>query len=791
MRVLHVIHDFLPRHRAGSEIYADELCQALLASGEDVWLMATDYDLGRDHGTLVWRTWRDLPVVELINNWVFSDFEETWRSPLVAEQFENVLEALAPDVVHIHNMLNLSFELPEICRRRGIATVATLHDYTLFCPSGGQRVHQAELHICREIDVERCRRCFMEHNFHGRLVYGSLGLPGARQASQPGPVRRRMRAAAAVGSRLASRVPGGPRISTGAMRKRFEAAQEVLSAVDLWVAPSEALGDEYRALGMPDDRLEVADYGFVTEPFEGLPGELARERNKSEEGRLRIGFVGTLVWHKGAHILLEALGLLAERVGPEAFEAHIWGAFETFPDYTARLRSEGEGLPGNLRGGFDGSRVREVYSSFDVLVVASLWPENSPLVIHEAFMAGVPVVGADMGGIPGLVEHEVGGLLYDAFSALELADQLERLVNEPRLLEQLRAGVPAVKTIADDARDWQVRYAGVCKAGSREPAEEPAAGGTAAVVLNYRTPDETVMAVRALAREDSPLERIVVVENHSEEASLEQLERRLGPLLSATTRRRPAVELVVNDDNLGFSGGCNVGIRRALDEGADSVLLVNPDLVIEPRAIVALREALFPRPGDQALQPGIAAPVLRSRSDPRMVISTGLGYGPVLGRMRHLDYGTPAARLPSFGLRIVDGAAGCALLVRAEVFESAGLLDEEFFFSFEDLEFCLRARKNGWSTVTVGDAHALHQGSVSLPANDPLRFRYAARNHLLLAKKHAGGRRLPLFRRWSIVALNRAHAFLAGGVRRREMAEAVRAGIEDFDAGRSGGIETS
>ncbi len=88
-------------------------------------------------------------------------------------------------------------------------------------------------------------------------------------------------------------------------------------------------------------------------------------------------------------------------------------------------------------GAFDNAEAAAVYADIDVLVVPSLWPENSPLVIHEAFMAGVPVVGARQGGIPGLVTHDVNGLLYDAFSPSALAAALRTLIDDPERVRRL------------------------------------------------------------------------------------------------------------------------------------------------------------------------------------------------------------------------------------------------------------------------------------------------------------------------------------------------------------------
>jgi glycosyltransferase involved in cell wall biosynthesis len=97
----------------------------------------------------------------------------------------------------------------------------------------------------------------------------------------------------------------------------------------------------------------------------------------------------------------------------------------------------------------------------DVLVVPSLWLENSPLVIHEAFMAGVPVVAARIGGIPDLVRDEEYGLLYDAESPAALAARLGRLIDDPDLLARLSGQRPRVKSIAQDAREWEERYSGL------------------------------------------------------------------------------------------------------------------------------------------------------------------------------------------------------------------------------------------------------------------------------------------------------------------------------------------
>jgi glycosyltransferase involved in cell wall biosynthesis len=247
-----------------------------------------------------------------------------------------------------------------------------------------------------------------------------------------------------------------------AIRERLARVGAVFETVDLFVAPSASLAEEYRRLGLPPEKLRVSDYGFAP-----LPAAARGPRGE----RLRIGFVGTLVWHKGVHVLLEAAG----RLPPERFEVKIFGDPGTFPGYVARLRSAARDLPVRFMDRFDRSETGRVYAEIDVLVVPSLWPENSPLVIHEAFMAGIPVVGSRQGGIPGLVTHERNGLLYDAFAPAELAAALRRLIEEPGTVERLGRGHPPVKTMAEDAREWAAVYREVL-AGARPRRADPDGG---------------------------------------------------------------------------------------------------------------------------------------------------------------------------------------------------------------------------------------------------------------------------------------------------------------------------
>ena len=290
---------------------------------------------------------------------------------------------------------------------------------------------------------------------------GGAAAPGGafdRDAGQLGAVapRAHARSDGADHGRGHARREAAAAAGESDVTARLEAARSLLASLDLAVAPSAALARDLARFGLPPERTVVADYGF--EPW-------TRARPHRAGGPLRIGFVGTLTWHKGAHVLLEAARALRG-----AFEIRIAGDRAVFPDYAAELTRLAEGLPVTFTGRFERAGAAAIYDALDVLVVPSLWPENSPLVIHEAFMSGVPVVGARTGGIPELVTDGVSGLLFDAGRPASLAAALQRLVDAPALASALGARCPAVRTLDQDAREWEARYEAVLAARARRSA---------------------------------------------------------------------------------------------------------------------------------------------------------------------------------------------------------------------------------------------------------------------------------------------------------------------------------
>jgi GT2 family glycosyltransferase len=232
-----------------------------------------------------------------------------------------------------------------------------------------------------------------------------------------------------------------------------------------------------------------------------------------------------------------------------------------------------------------------------------------------------------------------------------------------------------------------------------------------AVVLSYNGREDTLAALESLRGIDT-----VVVDNGSTDGSADAVEERF-----------PEVELVRTGVNLGFAGGNNVGIRRALDRGADWVLLVNNDAAVEPGILDALAGGAAARPDAGVL----ACKVLFAGSD--RLWYAGAGFDPYLGRSRHDGFGEPDT--PG-ELGDTVRATGAGMAVSRAAIETAGLLDEQLFLYAEDLEWCLRIREDGFAVVYVPQARVRHRVSAAAGgAGSPTTAYYETRNMLSVVER--------------------------------------------------------
>jgi len=293
------------------------------------------------------------------------------------------------------------------------------------------------------------------------------------------------------------------------------------------------------------------------------------------------------------------------------------------------------------------------------------------------------------------------------------------------------------------------------------------------VIVVYNSYTDTADCLRSLASATWPGLRTVLVDNGSSDGSGELLRREF-----------PDVTHLRSEENLGFAGGCNLGISEALAAGADFVCLLNNDTVVEPGFVEPLveRAALEPRAGIIGCrilydEPGDIIWFAGGQIDRRTGYTTHRG--------QDLPDG-PGFRRPSQ----VDYITGCLFFVRAELFRELGLLDERMFMYCEELDFCLRARRAGYSCYYEPEAVIRHRVSRSMGgAYQPLYYYYQVRNLLEVYRLHLGVPRLSgaMLRLWYHLVFRqsqimlRAHRFDAG-----PYIAAIWLGYADFLLGRFG-----
>ncbi|HEY3962050.1 MAG TPA: glycosyltransferase family 2 protein [Gaiellaceae bacterium] len=283
-----------------------------------------------------------------------------------------------------------------------------------------------------------------------------------------------------------------------------------------------------------------------------------------------------------------------------------------------------------------------------------------------------------------------------------------------------------------------------------------------AVVLNWNGGEDTATALGSLAGIET-----ICVDNGSEDGS----DR-------VVAERFPDVELIRNGANLGFAGGCNVGIRRALERGADWVLLLNSDAVARRGLSGALAQAATERP-DAGL---IACLVLFE--DGARVQSAGGRFNALLGYSgRSPSHGSLVMPV---GLSDVGRVDGAAFAVSRVAIEKAGLLDEQLFAYVEDVEWSLRIRGAGFAIVLAPDARAQHKGSASTGGRaSTTNLYYDTRNTIVVCERHRPlPRGLRALRRSVIVGAHLVQALLHPS--RVAAARAVLHGWSDARAGRLG-----
>jgi GT2 family glycosyltransferase len=244
------------------------------------------------------------------------------------------------------------------------------------------------------------------------------------------------------------------------------------------------------------------------------------------------------------------------------------------------------------------------------------------------------------------------------------------------------------------------------------------------VPVNYNGTEDTRKCLRSLAALTTPA-KVVVVDNASRPDPTEALRAEF-----------PWAHVVRNDENLGWSGGNNAGIRFALDRGADHIILLNNDTTVAPDLVGRLLGAFAAHP-----RFGVIGPVIHHMDEPDVVMTDGVTFNPpgFPGFFQRRVVPERPAEPPV--VDETDIVNGCCMMVRADVFRRVGLIDDRFFLIHEEADFCLRVKRAGWACGVLAEPLVWHKGSTSFARSGKRWQRYYdTRNLMMLVRKYRGAR---------------------------------------------------
>ena len=288
------------------------------------------------------------------------------------------------------------------------------------------------------------------------------------------------------------------------------------------------------------------------------------------------------------------------------------------------------------------------------------------------------------------------------------------------------------------------------------------------IILNNTPKDDIFACLTSLFKSDYGNMKVMLVDT----VSTDDTSRKI-------CQRFPQVQLIPLSTNLGYAGNNNIGIRAAIEQGAEWILVLNDDTVLDPSCFSQLIEA-----GESDPTIGIVGPMVYHFDEPDIIQSAGGMLGKYwqsihLGQ-NELDHGQFKS------IRPVEWISGCAIMVRHTLIEQIGLLDVDYFLYWEETEWCIRATKAGWKIIQVPNAKLWHKGVQRNYQPQPYVTYYTTRNYLFTLAKHKAP--------WSIrmlALINVLRTLLSWSVKprwrnKRDHRNAMWRGMMDFLSRRMG-----
>lgn len=382
MNILKIIHGYPPKYNAGSEVYSQSICNQFVGKGHSVTILTREEAPYRVDFEFRQEKIHDSLQFYYIN---MPRDKDGYQHDEIDRQLAQLVEREQPDIAHIGHLNHLSTGLIAVLKKANIPIVFTLHDFWLMCPRGQflQRNYDGcnTYALCTGQEDQKCARSCYRMFFSGEADFYEEDL----------------------------------NYWTNWIARRMKTMRDIISMVDLFIAPSEYLRSRFiNDFQLPKDKIIYLDYGFPTHYLQPIV-------KKKKAPIFTFGYIGTHIPAKGVNLLIEAFQQLKGSA-----KLKIWGWKDTQSQKALIKMTEESTNVIEFCGGYINENLANVvFSQVDAIVVPSIWGENSPLVIHEAQACQIPVITANYGGMAEYVQHQVNGLLFEHRNVLSLSNQMQ------------------------------------------------------------------------------------------------------------------------------------------------------------------------------------------------------------------------------------------------------------------------------------------------------------------------------------------------------------------------------
>lgn len=429
MKILHLVYRYLP-DIGGIEVYVNGLVPKLKERGYDsiVTFPSTENNSYIYDDTRV-EAIRVAPEIKQSKKF-YNDTDKIFENDL-----RRIIKYAEPNIIHIHNSnTSIVHMTKNIAKQYNIPLVMTTHGAAFICMTN--HLLRWGTDVCDGIvDIKKCTACTLNRNGANRTLSEIFSNFPSMVGMVPDIFD--LRGGIWTGLRMKQLV-----------RKRKKYIFNIINGVEVIIVINRWMYDVYVRNGIPENKLRLVRLGINNHYDMNQYGE-------GNNGKLKLVFMGRFVREKGAEILINALKELPE----SNLELDIYGVSVSHKVPEKRVRElAGEDPRVNIMPEVNNNDVIRLLGNYDYLIVPSQTVEGGPLILLEAFAAGIPVIGSDLGAINEHVKHEYNGLLVRHDSVRQWSDTLGRVAGDRNLHEKLKKNVKPPRTMNEVANDMVKIY---------------------------------------------------------------------------------------------------------------------------------------------------------------------------------------------------------------------------------------------------------------------------------------------------------------------------------------------